>query len=169
MSAVNYETVRKAVNLGALALVAVALGGCSSSAGGGMMHNDAMSPDGVQCYQFERNDAADRLGLPWGMVRTHEYLDPVGPGARHTAMTLNGPSDRANYPIGYWRHVEGGLEFGANGMGPLSLTLRPDGVSLRGTGRFVGDARPAGGGDVNRSPVDGVVAHQVMCGATAGS
>ncbi len=149
-----------------LALGVVALSACGTSTGGGqtMAHSDAMSPDGAQCYQFERNDAADRLGLPWGMIRTHEYLDPPAPGARHVAFTLNGPSDQANYPIGYWRHVEGGLEFGANGMGPLSLTLIPDGVALRGSGRFVGDARPVGG-DINRSPVNGVVAHQVMCGA----
>lgn len=144
------------------------LGGCSTAAGGGMSHMDAMSPDGVQCYQFERNAAADRLGLPWGVVRTHDYLDPPGPGARHVAMTLSGPDTRDDYPIGYWRHVEGGLEFGANGMGPLSLTLQPSGLSMTGTGRFVGDALPAGGGTINRSPVSGVVAQQVMCGAMPG-
>ncbi len=157
-----------ALRKGAAFLSVLLLGtGCASGSGTSeMSHADAMSPEGVQCYQFERNPAASRLGLPWGMVRTHDYIDAPGPGARHAAMTLNGPNERTTYPIGYWRHVDDGLEFGANGMGPLSLTLVLDGVTLRGTGRFVGDARPTGG-DIDRSPVSGVVAHQVLCGAAA--
>ena len=152
------------------ATAVVALAACAGGGGmasGGMSHVDAMSPDGEQCFQFERNAAADRLGLPWGFVRTHEYVSGEGMSGIHRAWTLQGPTDRRDYPFGMWRHVEGALEFGPMNMGSVSVRLTPDGTRMVGTGRFIGDA-VSPGREIDRSPVDGVVAQQVLCGAVPG-
>ena len=123
------------------------------------------------CYQFERNDGARALGLPWGVELLAEPLGPGWPlwtdvsGVR-SARTATGPVERDDHPFGYWRVTAGdSIEIGHPGGGGAVLTLGPGGQDLVGRGNAAGDAVPLGGASGDRTPAP-VVARRVLCGAS---
>ncbi len=149
--------------------VAFVLGACATGGGMGQEPAGSMkSPDGSRCYQFERNEAADRLGLPWGFVLTEEPLGSYATLERFRAATLDGPTDRRDFPFAAWwiDPEEGTLKVGPEVTGSIQLELREEGRALVGESLPIGDAIPFGG-EIDRTPTTGIVAQQVMCGANA--
>lgn len=123
-----------------LAVAAAFLGvaGCASTPEG-----EAQELAG--CYYFEQDATAQALSLPWGVRLTTDTLTGWPPLDQqpntHTAVTLVGVDETADFPFGYWQALPGdSVRIGYPGAGGfvLDLTAR-DGV-LEGTARPVGDA-----------------------------
>lgn len=123
------------------------------------------------CYQFERNEGARGLGLPWGVELVDEPLGSEWPGMSgragvRRARTATSPTERGDVPFGYWAPAgTDSLEIGYPGGGGMVLTLGVSGPDLIGGGRGVGDAIPLGGSLGPRPPLP-VVARRVLCGAS---
>ena len=126
--------------------------------------------DAAGCYQFERNDGARALGLPWGFE-----LDaaPLGQGwplltdreGVKRARTATSPTGRDDHPFGYWwESARDSVEVGYPGGGGITLRLARRGQDLLGQGTAAGDAAPVGG-PAPRTPAP-VVARRVLCGAS---
>ena len=120
-----------------------------------------LAPGAELCYTFERNEAAERMGLPWGFALSGSAVS--GEGA-HAASTLYEDGRRMNSPIEYWRMVGDSLELGSRTMGPVQLVLGGAGERLEGRARATGDI--AWPGDPPRPEAAGVVAEQVACPGT---
>ena len=122
------------------------------------------------CYQFEWNEGARRLALPWGFVLEDRALEPGWPvqaraeDARQ-ALTATSPNARADHPFGYWlRTPADSIEIGYPGGGGLVLRLAQSGQDLIGLARPVGDAVQPGE-PFGLRPALPVIARRVLCGA----
>lgn len=109
----------------------------------------ASTPDGAAqelagCYYFERDDAAQRLQLPWGIQLLPAPLEnPPATAARPNtfqAVTLVNEERVAGHPFGYWRLEGDSLEIGYPTGGGLVLDLALIDDGLTGTALPVGDA-----------------------------
>jgi hypothetical protein len=95
------------------------------------------------CYYFERDAAAERLRLPWGVQLLEDSISGWPAlqelsGVRR-AVTLLGHGRSASHPFGYWRLVgSDSVEIGYPAGGGLVLDLRAE------NGRLTGSALPAG-------------------------
>lgn len=131
-------TLRNAGTLLTAPAIALALASCASTPNG--------DPGEIAgCYYFQQDATAESLNLPWGVRLTTDSLTGWPPMDQqpntHTAITLVGPDETADFPFGYWQDLPGdSLRIGYPGTGGFVLDLaRADGV-LEGTARSVGDA-----------------------------
>jgi hypothetical protein len=136
-----------------------AAGGC---AGGGVI-KQATDPI-AGCYQFERNEGAQELNLPWGFELLAEPLPnpPANYADSHRAFTWMTATQRADSPFAYWRILESGIiQVGYPGRGAYTLSLERRGEDLVGRGRSEGDAVPLGA-SADRT-VFTLIARRVQC------
>lgn len=116
------------------------------------------------CYQFERDEGARALGLPWGVTLEMEELAgyPNLSGARR-AVTMVDAERTASNPFNYWAVTDSGtVRIGVAPGGGISLDLLPSNGELHGFGRALGDAMPPAANDPARGPFP-VTAHRVVC------
>jgi hypothetical protein len=97
------------------------------------------------CYYFERDAAAERLQLPWGVQLLEDSISGWPAlqelsGVRR-AVTLLGHGRSASHPFGYWRLVgSDSVEIGYPAGGGLVLDLHAENGRLTGSALPVGDA-----------------------------
>jgi hypothetical protein len=115
----------------------------------------------VGCYQFERNEGARALNLPWGFDLEEAELDVGLAGARLAVSRLSA-TRTADHPFRYWTvQDDGTIRVGYPGRGAYHLELRAEGRALVGQGWDVGDVlRP---GETLPRPAHHVVAQRVLC------
>lgn len=118
----------------------------------------------VRCWAFEENEAADALGLPWGLaLMGHPVPELREPGDRRAAATLDASGTRSEVPFGSWRPLPGdSVQVGPVAMGSLQLRLAVREEGLTGVARSIGDVAGPWA-EAGAGPVEGVVARPAPC------
>jgi hypothetical protein len=124
----------------ASALLPLVLSACATTQPGG-------PPPLAGCWYFERDAAAERLQLPWGVRLLEDTLTgwpalQQRPGVRR-ALTLLRPGEEEPFPFGYWLPLgSDSVEIGYPAGGGLLLELAVSAERLSGGALELGDAQP---------------------------
>jgi hypothetical protein len=160
--------VRRAVRLLAAGLVVLGAASCATTP-------PAAPAVPFGCWYFERDAAAERLNLPWGVRLLEDTLTGWPaiqqlPGVRR-ALTLIDHGETAAHPFGYWRPVgDDSLEIGYPAGGGLLLRVdaaeasaEPGAARLEGTARATGDLLRPDAPAADDRPAQRVVLVRAAC------